>query len=1232
MKKKTLSAVILGLMGAFSAFAVGRIQNEDIRSETEIVTRGGTPSQLINDTKIWVTGNGILKRLDQAIIDGDLSGGGGAIDTSDAQWTLFNAEASGSQPRFLNQLLDTYATSKGTYSNTAINGSRLALTPGQTSGNQERIKQVTGNVQQASGVTTIAAQALAPKATTIAADTVIFDGDVCEFFPVGRPVAFVKQATSDGELAHQYLKDPSNNVALLDATSCSYDSGPGESTLVVGNPDTLDLDFDLLAAAYPDNLRVLPFDYQLNAKAATAASYVPLTLKDANTTGTLRIPAEVLDTFTVRASTLTGSVIRHGVACSPNGTYCFGVALEQGATSSGTYHFYYSANAGVTWTKYAFTDAIPTSSAILEDRIYGYLSTPQVVVADNGKAFVLYHSYNPTVQVHLRGAYSDISAGSPAVTQSAATGIDAENSVGTAGYICANTTANRQAWLGGDRTDLSFIAVACVKDPGGIAAVRFFSNGGATYQNSDLATLAAQYYGSRAGVVVTGSGSAHRTFIINKNSSTDVSAYWYDQPSNTPTSSTTVISGDYYLYDCDATNTKGYCLSRDNATDAPGYFSFSVTGTPSFSAFRSISPQLDLDDLIGLDTYENSAGQPYNYGKVPGKQVLINPSNANNAFFMTDLVHTDGVARPLLTEVRNDTSFNGPGPSNTTVTGNQNQGYNAASQRIGQTFTATFGPLRTIAIRLNQVGDIAPGNTLRCDLYNTAGGVPTGSAIATSINTYEESEISRSGSYQHVFCQFNETLTVSNLYAVVLETTHPLSTTNFINIPSGAGYGGGNGIRWDGSVWNDTGDDLVFEVNGEDQYDLSKAVAKWYGDTNLFAWGTDSAISWTPTTGLLSITTKKSPTGSSAASRRQSGHTFKATVTTGNGSAPSSLSALSPLGYPAGTFQPGMVFQTQPGTEESSRKDAVTGAVSATEKAEDRSGMNATAVYTGVTYRAEAGCDSGQAIVFDASGDKVDYGAGTTGVYDVARDGSGFSIESQFVLDTLPSVKGFFSTIASKQTDGTGNSGWLFYVNASNRLQFQLNSPNSSTTGSTTSFTTGTVYRVKVTGDGSTIRLYVHDGSTWVEEAYSVQHTTAYDYETTTDQFEIGNTHSNTQPYDLRGALCYVKVQKGANDMVATGYTSQPEILHPINAGKLAAAEQGIGTGSLTINTGFNLWGTAPILGGSSAVVDSYEDTYQWVGNLPAAGDLLHYRIDLGRGSDRNQSGVYGTNLRFFKR
>lgn len=54
---------------------MGKLQNEDFKTLAELTGAGGSSSQLLNDSKVYVTANGINKQLSQAITDGDIGGG-----------------------------------------------------------------------------------------------------------------------------------------------------------------------------------------------------------------------------------------------------------------------------------------------------------------------------------------------------------------------------------------------------------------------------------------------------------------------------------------------------------------------------------------------------------------------------------------------------------------------------------------------------------------------------------------------------------------------------------------------------------------------------------------------------------------------------------------------------------------------------------------------------------------------------------------------------------------------------------------------------------------------------------------------------------------------------------------------------------------------------------------------------------------------------------------------------
>ena len=53
---------------------MGLLQNEDHKTEAELVAAGGTKAQLLNDSKIYITAKSIFKTLDDAITDGDIGG------------------------------------------------------------------------------------------------------------------------------------------------------------------------------------------------------------------------------------------------------------------------------------------------------------------------------------------------------------------------------------------------------------------------------------------------------------------------------------------------------------------------------------------------------------------------------------------------------------------------------------------------------------------------------------------------------------------------------------------------------------------------------------------------------------------------------------------------------------------------------------------------------------------------------------------------------------------------------------------------------------------------------------------------------------------------------------------------------------------------------------------------------------------------------------------------------
>jgi len=76
---------------------MGKIQKQDVKTVAELTGAGATAADLINDTQIYVTADGINKQLFDAIEDGDIGGGGGgsgfaAGSTISANHTLVSGD------------------------------------------------------------------------------------------------------------------------------------------------------------------------------------------------------------------------------------------------------------------------------------------------------------------------------------------------------------------------------------------------------------------------------------------------------------------------------------------------------------------------------------------------------------------------------------------------------------------------------------------------------------------------------------------------------------------------------------------------------------------------------------------------------------------------------------------------------------------------------------------------------------------------------------------------------------------------------------------------------------------------------------------------------------------------------------------------------------------------------------------------------------------------------------
>lgn len=66
------TAVLGWVLLTSTALAAGRIQNEDVKSLAELTAAGGSSSQLINDSKLFVSANTLNKQLSAALVSGEI--------------------------------------------------------------------------------------------------------------------------------------------------------------------------------------------------------------------------------------------------------------------------------------------------------------------------------------------------------------------------------------------------------------------------------------------------------------------------------------------------------------------------------------------------------------------------------------------------------------------------------------------------------------------------------------------------------------------------------------------------------------------------------------------------------------------------------------------------------------------------------------------------------------------------------------------------------------------------------------------------------------------------------------------------------------------------------------------------------------------------------------------------------------------------------------------------------
>jgi hypothetical protein len=1079
----------------------------------------------------------------------NFEGGGGGSDPADILEQLKLAELNLISPGTPNQIIDSFDTdTKGTKVNTAASLDALRLTGSNLTGSYQRDRLGSAPVDKVAGVVVASLQALAPKNVAVASNVFKFSGDVTAFFPNTKSVLIAKKVSSDGDIVHKFLANAAGNIAEL-AVSSSYNLGLDETSVTVTNPESLDLDLDVIAANYNATLRIIPFDWTVEAKSVTAASLERLVIYDAFGSNTINITGE--NTFK-EVGALTATALKHCVKFSPNGQYGV-LQIAEYASPYPFFRFYGTADNGNTWTLLGSKVSGNHANSVLAEANPGqqYINNAQIVVADNGKWLSAYWFYSAfQISSTVRAVCGDLTISSFADTGATSAGVPGGRPGGTFGAgIIADGGNNRQGIALADLTDLSLAGVMEI-DSAGTATIVFFSGGGTTHIAT--ASFTSSDVNIKASVVV-GTAGSRRVWVSTTLGSNQLIIFYFQESdlyqsfysATGVVSTSTQLSADGWLID--------NLVFADNKIAAAyyksGYENFcfrivnnAAAGTPSISSENNLTgggQSFAGDGYIGWTSVS-----PAHWYRTYDAVVHFDGTRLTIA---QDMAHGDAIRRPMVYEVRDVDSFQGFWVGLGTVPTSDNYfRYTSATTQFGQTFLATTNRIRTASVRVGQTGLIAAGHLLTCELQETTGGFPNGVVVATAINSYDPRTISRTNE-MHLFFNFNSPTVVNgNTYALVFKSTFPISTTNYLNFRSvnTNNYPSGSMVKYDGSVWtNETNHDLFFRIYGEWVYDHSEFCRTATQEFGVDVWCQETQIKRVDiTNNTLRLATRRM-LSTTVNQRTQTGHPFTKTMNLGSVGVASTFTDYAVAGYFPSNYDKNLILNLTHGEQDTARIVNTTGVVSSTNMSEDRSGLDMTTTYnniSGANYVADVTFSTGKALSLNGSNQGMHVAPGTAAPLQLGA--YPFVIEAEFncnlINTTLQNIVGAFDT--------GSNYGWYLGINngTSGRIEFYLTNSGGSSIGHAYSnagvIVSNTTYVARVTYDGlgGAPKIFLSTtgpSGTFTEITYAAQQavtgTTAHNTSICIGKFLSGGGSSW-----FSGKLGYAKVAKIATSFNFIGW------------------------------------------------------------------------------------------------
>jgi len=1156
-------------------------------------------------------------------------GGGGSGEAGD---TLLDAESGLPYEDSQNMILDTFNTDLGTKVKLVNNGSALRFDDAETSGaSYIRSRLTSAKMGSVDGKIVVDIQMMRPQATVISANTIVFDGDIAAYFTAGDHAILGRVEESDGRMIMRHLLDTDDKPAVLEVDTSTYSSVNDETTLVLLNPNTLDLNIGLTVAAdVEEKLRIMPFEWILSACSDDSLTWEVMELEEGMLydTGHISIPGEG---YFSESTGITGTAFMSATVFSENKQYAVRRFVEN-RSSNDFFVYEFSVDKGKNWSYFGGSkvtseiDAGTSRPNEFNGSFFG-CNRSQIAVSNTGKFFEC-HTYAGTYdQTH--GRYGDLTLPTPVLSLTPTTGSGA-------GIIYSSGSLHAYGQVAADKVDGSYVAVL-IKASNNNVEVASFNNYGGTYLGK-VVTATGIYYQAKHFLEVSGTGTAHTaSWGSIATAGTDLIARRIEE--GTPTAYTdegTLTTDDSWVIDSLINDTYLIVMTTDSGFTSIRYH-YKTLSTNTWTAYKTLS------NFGGVDQRQGWSSASYiNYNKGHHQKIVVDPTDDKHVFFVQE--NNLNTIDAIFYEVKDITNYEGITVNQTTDNGITNLRSVTGQTWNGQTWLTTSTKIETAVFKMYQVGQIDKGKKIWAEIYETSAGVPTTQVSGAISQEIDPSLLTTNTSGQYLKFNFPRSLSLSNAttYAVVIKGDFDISASDYLVMKNStsSSYASGQRVQWNGSSWTTSSSiDFVFYITSHKITNIGNAVNATSASFNTQIRNFESSIKLINNTHIQFMTRRCIQAGADA-NHPISGHPYRKVIpfTAGGATECDTSGELVPVTL-NNVFDENLVFNVSLGNPDNYKiSDLVTGVPDTSQgPAFQRVGIPSDIAYdsNGAPGVADPNFESGNCINFNGSSNYYRYGQsalnGSAWLFGT-RD---FVIEME--IDPNTNVNKYLMSNYSN-VSGTDYS-WGLNLNASGYLSFYTFESGTATVAND-KVEPQTYHKIRVTCKNQVVKLWRAENAgdnytVFTEVGYSSNGADGKNF-STANYIWVG-AHGSSPGSWYNGKIGYIKIaifKQNTMDenspFAYNNYKDQSAIVSLQNHGHLISGENVTGNTNQTISANFDV----PVLsdGQESALVDSYRQLLKYKkDSFSSSGQNCNLKIEMDRGTTDDQSNVQGLLFEYKK-